>query len=574
MDRTVLYRRIGIAALAVVGTLGLAYAADVALAGDKLPRGTRIGGVDVGGKSRSAAAVLLERAVAERARRPVVLHADGTPGSVDPVRAGLRLDVRATLDRAGGSALNPWTRFRTFFASTESPLVPALDPAKLRAEVTRLATALDRPVREGAVRFAGTEPQPVLPQTGRRVDVEASAVAIARSYLRSDRPVPMNVAVTPVKSTVDGVRRAVAEIATPAVAGPVQLDAGGRRVTMTAATIARTLVIEADQTGTLVHRFDPKQLDAVLHPALDMVELAPKDADFNLVDGKVAITPSQLGRQVDLAALARDLRPAVQLPVPRTVPLRIVDAEPKLSTARAQTLGIKEVIGEFTTYHPCCRPRVHNIHLMADIVDGAVVLPGETFSLNGHVGARDAKRGFVKAPMILNGRFVQAVGGGVSQFATTMFNAVFFSGLQDVAHKPHSYYISRYPAGREATVSSPEPDLKWRNDSPYGVLVKTSYTGKSITVTFWSTKRYDVESVSGPRTRVKGFGVRYDPRPDCESASGAPGFDIVVWRVFKLNGAEVRRQRFFTRYLPEPRFVCGRPPAPAPKPSPSPSPSG
>jgi vancomycin resistance protein YoaR len=199
---------------------------------------------------------------------------------------------------------------------------------------------------------------------------------------------------------------------------------------------------------------------------------------------------------------------------------------------------------------------VQNIHTIADIVKGAVVLPGETFSLNGYVGARDRGRGFVEAPMILDGRFVPAVGGGVSQFATTMFNAVFFGGFQDVYHKPHSYWISRYPAGREATVSSPAPDLKWRNDSPYGVLITTSYTAKSVTVTFWSTKRYDIESVSGSRTRIRGFRTQYDSSSTCESSSGEPGFDIDVWRVFKQNGKEVKREKFHTRYLPEPRFVC------------------
>ena len=193
---------------------------------------------------------------------------------------------------------------------------------------------------------------------------------------------------------------------------------------------------------------------------------------------------------------------------------------------------------------------------MADIVEGAVVLPGETFSLNGYVGARDRGRGFVEAPMILDGKFVPSVGGGVSQFATTMFNAVFFGGFEDVYHKPHSYWIRRYPPGREATVSSPAPDLKWRNDSKYGVLITTSYTPRSITVTFWSTKRYDIESITGDPYNFRGFRTQYDYSSTCESTAGERGFDINVWRVFKVGGKEIKRERFFTRYLPEPRFIC------------------
>jgi vancomycin resistance protein YoaR len=97
---------------------------------------------------------------------------------------------------------------------------------------------------------------------------------------------------------------------------------------------------------------------------------------------------------------------------------------------------VKEVIGTFTSRHPCCAPRVTNIHRIADLVDGHVVLPGERFDLNEITGPRDRARGFVDAPQILEGEFVDRIGGGISQFVTTMFNAVFFSGLKDVEHSP------------------------------------------------------------------------------------------------------------------------------------------
>ena len=146
-----------------------------------------------------------------------------------------------------------------------------------------------------------------------------------------------------------------------------------------------------------------------------------------------------------------------------------------------------------------------------------------------------------------------------------MFNAVFFSGLKDVEHSPHSYYISRYPPGREATISYPKPDFVFENDSPHGVLVDTSYTGTSITVTFWGTKRFDeVRSVTGPRTRMRDFDTQYVERDDCTATSGDEGFDIVVTREFVKGGQVVRREPFSTRYKPEPEFICGPPPAGTP----------
>ena len=131
----------------------------------------------------------------------------------------------------------------------------------------------------------------------------------------------------------------------------------------------------------------------------------------------------------------------------------------------------------------------------------------------------------------------QAVGGGISQFATTMFNAVFFSGLEDVYHKPHSYYISRYPAGREATVYEGQIDLQWRNDSDTGVYIDTAWTPGTITVTFYGTKRYEIESISSDR-------VQRPRSPWCRrsrttaTASRRPasqGFDITVTRVFRTS---------------------------------------
>jgi vancomycin resistance protein YoaR len=137
-----------------------------------------------------------------------------------------------------------------------------------------------------------------------------------------------------------------------------------------------------------------------------------------------------------------------------------------------------------------------------------------------------------------------------------MFNAVFFGGLQDVQHTPHSYYISRYPAGRESTVSFPQPDFRWRNDSPYGVLVDTAYTDTSLTVSFWSTERYDVESKSSEKYAIKSFESKTESGPKCIPMPGAEGFQIDVWRIFKQNGKEVRRQKFHTTYEAEPRITC------------------
>ena len=168
--------------------------------------------------------------------------------------------------------------------------------------------------------------------------------------------------------------------------------------------------------------------------------------------------------------------------------------QPSFTTKDARALKIDEEVSTFTTYFPYADYRNTNIGRAMELINGTVLKPGETFSLNDTVGERTAENGFVKGFIIEDGIFKEDYGGGVSQSATTTFNAAFFAGLEDVEHKPHSFYIDRYPVGREATVAWPTVDLKFTNNTPYGVLIQAGITPSSssaqgsATVTMWSTE--------------------------------------------------------------------------------------
>jgi hypothetical protein len=144
--------------------------------------------------------------------------------------------------------------------------------------------------------------------------------------------------------------------------------------------------------------------------------------------------------------------------------------------------GFLHLVSQYTTYHPCCQARVTNIQLFADLMDGEVVPPNGRFSLNRHVGERTEAKGFLRAGTLVGGELINTVGGGVSQFATTFYNAVFWGGYQDIFHQPHSRYFSRYPEGVEATLDWPSLDVIFRNDSSSNVLIRASYTKTSLTV--------------------------------------------------------------------------------------------
>jgi len=162
---------------------------------------------------------------------------------------------------------------------------------------------------------------------------------------------------------------------------------------------------------------------------------------------------------------------------------------------------IVEKVSEFTTPHSCCETRVRNIQRIADIVRGVYLVPGETISLNEYVGPRTVENGFFSAGAIRQGHLIEEVGGGVSQFATTIFNAAYFAGMDFVEYRSHSLYFSRYPYGREATISAPAPDLVMTNTTSHPILIWTSYTDESITVSMYSTKNVEIAELDQRTSR-------------------------------------------------------------------------
>lgn len=545
---------LGIGAAAIVV---LTFVVPVVASTGRLPFGVRVAGVDIGGLPPAQAEATLRRELADEAARPIQVTAGKLSTSIDPAEVGLKLDARATVAAADDGFPSPVDLFTSLFGERDVAPRIQVDERKLAAAIEKIAADVDRPKRDGAVRYRGVEPVAVTPKPGRVIDRKAAAAAVRGAFLRTAAPTALPFRTdTPTVSAAQ-VQEAARTTARAAVAKPVTLTNGSRRATISRQALASGLRWVADGKGGLRPQVKAKTMIEGLERRLIPQAEAPQDATFEIEDGKPRLVESRPGQGVDTTALSSSLAKVVSdANAGREIPIQVKTAEPRVTTEEARGYGIKEMISTFTTRHPCCAPRVTNIHKIADILDGYIVKPGETFSLNNVVGERDRARGFVPAPQILRGRFVNDVGGGISQFVTTMFNAVFFGGLQDVQHTPHQFYISRYPAGRESTVSYPQPDFRWKNDSPYGVLVKTSYTDTSITVSFWSTKRYDIESKSSKPYDRRPFETTTDSGKGCIPMPGAEGFSIDVWRIFKRDGVTVRTEKFHTVYQPEPKLTC------------------
>ena len=536
--------------------------------GGHVPRGVHLGAVDLSGDTGAEA----RNRLAQASRSAFTLRAGDSVLTLPVADSGLTVQLDQTVQRVLTATWWDLLRSRLGHRREVTPVL-AVDELRLTGALVGLAKAYDQTAREGTVTFAGVRPVAVVPRSGHRLDVPGTGKALRRAFPGS-LDVQAEVVTTATRTTDASVTRALDAVASKAVGAPITVLIGPHKLVVQPVDLARSLSFTAQESGELTPVVGKERLTRALGPRLAAAQAGPRDATYDVSSGAAVLVPSLEGATFSVDDLVSSVAGQLTGPAPRETRVAATLTPPRVTTARAQKLGITQVISTFTTRHPCCAPRVENIHAVADLLDGYLVLPGQTFSLNAVVGKRDPARGFVRAPQIEDGQFTYAIGGGISQFATTMFNAVFFSGLKDVQHVPHSFYIPRYPPGRESTVSFPQPDFRFQNDTPTGVMIKASYTGTSITVTFWGTKTHEVQAVTGPRTRLVDFGTEYITRPDCIRGDGEQGFDIEVTRVFSRGGVVVRRQVFTTRYQPEPRFVCGPDPRGSASPSSTNGPAG
>lgn len=288
-----------------------------------------------------------------------------------------------------------------------------------------------------------------------------------------------------------------------------------------------------------------------------------QNASFKAAAGRVDIVPHKDGTGPDVEALASSMTVALLGDGERSVALRTTRVEPEITTEKAKEMGIKERISTYTTtYSSSNKPRVNNIHTLADAVDGTLIAPGETFSFNDSVGPRTAEKGYQEAGAIVNGELVPQLGGGICQFGTTLFNTVFESGLPVVERRNHSFYISHYPKGRDATVSWGGPDFKFRNDTDKWVLIATGYSSSSVTISLYGTDPgYDVTADVGSWSNMKPHPVKEVKDPTMPEGSrvtedaGVDGRTITVKRIVKKDGTVVREDTFRSVYKSKQEIV-------------------
>ncbi|GHE25686.1 hypothetical protein CP980_05735 [Streptomyces vinaceus] len=563
---------------AVVLGFGGLYLTGLAAAGDAIADGTHVRGVDIGGMSRTEAKTALDRALGPAAAAPIELRIGDRTEKAAPAAFGLSLDTAATVDRAAQTGSDPFTvigRLVTPAENREVEPVIRTDGPTSAAEVGRI-TAAGRQARDGDITFEDGTARATAPVTGVAVRADRAAETVRAAYLR-----PQGGAVAlPVDQKAPAVgqqetARALKEFAEPAMSGPVTLSVAGKTVTLTPAVLGKHLSVEPDAQGRLVPRLDAKALMAEPAVARQIAAAtSPSRGATFRVDSTGRAVVAQDGRsgvQVTEKAFADAVVPLLtRTGAARTGEVAVTTVHPRLTAENAARLGIKEQMSSFKVDFPAAPYRTTNIGRAVELINGSVVMPGETWSFNKTVGERTKENGFVDGIMINDGQYVKSPGGGVSAVATTMYNAMFFAGVHPVEHGAHSFYIERYPEGREATVAWGTLDLRWKNDSGHAIYVKAESTDTSVTISLLGTKKYDeIRATQGPRTNTTPPAKRTGSGPTCEVQTPLEGFDVAVDRVFVQGGQEVKRETYRTHYTPRDEVTCDAQATPSPSATPT-----
>ena len=564
--RLLVQRLLALTTVAVVAGLGLG----LAFAGSPghIAEGVSVAGVDVGGLTASEATAKLEARARAVAGTPVVFTAGGHRWRLRSGNLGIEADWTAAVKLAAqhGDGFGPLRGFRRLgvrvFGADVSPPTRAWERA-LNYELTRMSRAVGAPHRDASLMLQGLRPAVVKGRVGRGLDRKAAAQAIVQALAGFERGTPVVLPVrvdSPTVSSAD-LAPALVQVRT-ALSRRIRMSLGSSSWWLQPGQLATLLSLPRGGTRSLA--IGGRAADRYFQRLGHGIGRPPRDATFRVLDsGRVFVLPSRPGRVIDVAATRRTMLAAALSPTSRSARVVVTTEDAKRTTAQARAMGISTRISRYETIYGGDPNRIHNVQLVARLIDGKLVAPGATFSFNQATGARTASKGFLEAPVIINGEVTTGLGGGVCQVSTTVFNSAYEAGLKITARTNHALYISHYPQGRDATVDYPDVDLKFVNDTPHWLLLRTFVGSYSLVVDLYGAPIHRrVVSDTRPLAETGRPPIKRVPDPSLFKGetvvqdSGEPSRSTSVRRLVYLpSGKLLYDNTWYSSYRGEPRIV-------------------
>jgi vancomycin resistance protein YoaR len=564
-------RVLAMVAPAVVLVLLLAaWAIDTATHSGQVLRNVELAGRSIDGVKEEDLPKVVSGIADDMAARTVTIKSGNKTYQATAGELGLAVDQQATVDAAldvgrGDSLLvRPFKWLGAFFSSRSAPVEFSMSKSTTAATLQRLQGADQTQPVEPQIQLAATGFTLVAGKPGVGIDVDELSQELKKAaQAEPTGEIKLTAESKEVDPTFsDEQAQGLADRANELTANGLKLNADGHTADVPAQTL-RGWLSQTVTDGKLDLAFNADAAKAALPGLLGGVSAEPKNATVILTNGVPTVVPGQNGVTCCGDEAGNQIWQALKDKKP-DVALEAAVKEPEFTTDEVTAWGIKQPIGGnrgyksgaevnggvgpgFTTYHGAGEPRNINIERIADEVRGAVIPPGGDFSINEYVGQRTYADGYVDAGAIRNSQHVSEVGGGISQFATTTFNAAYFAGLDITESQSHSEWFSRYPPGREATMGFPHPDVKIHNNTPYGVMIWTSYTPTSLTVTMYSTPYATAEQTGSQ-----------------ESMSGVCRVVVTTRTRTYPDGKPQQQDQFKSTYRPEGRLCSGAAVPPAP----------
>jgi vancomycin resistance protein YoaR len=566
--------------------LGIAFAGSP----ETLPAGTSIAGVDVSGMTPGDARSMLERRAEQLDHVPVTFTSGGKSWDVKPTSLYVETDWRAAVEsaRRQGEGFGPVRGLRRLGVRVfGTDIVPRTHVAveALDYTINRFARAIDQPRREPALRLKGLEPQVVAGRQGRVLDREAAVRLVVRSLAGFDRrPVALPVRVDRPKLGEQALAQPQARVRT-ILSAPVEIAYGPGGWRLARWRLAQ--MVELPKNGSTAVRIAGPAATKFFAAVQKSVDRPAADATFDILTGnRVRVVPAKSGSVLDAAGTSRSILSAALRPANRVARIAVRSEAPDVTTKEARRMGVTGLVGAYETTYGGEPNRLHNVRLVARLIDGKLIAPGATFSFNGTTGERSEEKGFLEAPVIINGELQTGLGGGVCQVSTTVFNAAYEAGLPITSRTNHALYIDHYPLGRDATVNYPDIDLTFRNDTGHWLFLKTFVGSSSLTVALYGRpQNRKVVSEVAPLVVRAPAPVKQVSDPDrfigqrVISESGSPARSTSVRRkVYSPSGKLLYDDSWSSYYRGEHQVILvgtkPRPPSPerGPKKKPPPPP--
>ena len=523
-----------------------------------ITQGVRVAGVPLGGASRAEAEREITAAVGDQLRREVTVTVAGRSATLSPYDLGVRVDAERTASAAlAAGRVRGGLLFSVGYSRSVDPLLKYPSTLALPVE---LADVTQSPVDARMVLKPSGAAIVTAAKPGVGFDPDEALRVIARAALADRGQVSLRTVPTAAAISTAAARRAKLRVA-QLLSAPIAFTRRGQPAGKWPIRRLAPLLTATTYKRVIGVKFDPVKVGAALRPPLSDYTRPARDARWKVVGKKARVLSSLSGVDLDARTTARHMTSAGgQDGAARTAALAFRVTQPELTTAAARALGATDVVSAATTdLGASSANRVFNVALLAKLLDGAIVKPGATFSFNATVGKRTAERGFREGQAIENGVLVPSIGGGVCQAATTVFDAAFFGGYKITHRVNHSFYISHYPLGLDATVADSGPDFTFVNDTKNAIVIKASANPETMTVVFLSRPiDRQVEKSYSAQTDFVNPKKRFYASPDVpegevtQTTQGEKGFRVTVSRtVLGANGKVLREDSFPSRYIAE-----------------------